>query len=246
MEVFLYLVVILVGAWVVVQGVRIYHARQIGERLVARSQALSADVNEPKRHIAILGDSLWAGVGALDPSQSLAGRLIESYPNSEVINEAVSGARINAGAEQLTRALRRRDLNKNFDLIFIQLGANDILYFSNIGDTMQELRALLRQAKTVSEHVIFAVSGSLGYTPVFLWPLDWLYTWRTKAFLERAYAVADNLDVTYVDFFRSRANDPFVHDPDTYYAADGFHLSGAGYGVWYETACAEVYFFGDE
>jgi lysophospholipase L1-like esterase len=215
-------------------------ALQIGEKLEQSAERVSAKPANPERRILIIGDSIWAGVGAADPADSMAGRLRESYPRATIVNQAVSGARLADGAGQLAAGEERY---ANFDTIFIQLGANDILHLAAIPAAMETLEDLLTSSQESANQVIFTVSGSVGHAPVFLWPFDWFYTARTRRYLTAARAVAKVRGVAYVDLFRERQNDPFVQDPERFYAADGFHPSGAGYGIWYQTCEAAVYFF---
>jgi lysophospholipase L1-like esterase len=46
--------------------------------------------------------------------------------------------------------------------------------------------------------------------------------------------IAAQNDVTYVDLFTESADDPFLQDIPKYYAADGLHLTEAGYKNWYQ------------
>jgi lysophospholipase L1-like esterase len=122
---------------------------------------------------------------------------------------------------------------KPFDQIIIQLGANDIVHFTNLTTAEKELRYLLREAQIAADDVAYTVSGSVGFAPVFWRVLDWLYTRRTRECLQVFARVADELDVAYIDLYRSRENDPFYNNPNTFYSPDLFHPSGEGYGVWY-------------
>jgi len=119
--------------------------------------------------------------------------------------------------------------------MIIQLGANDILYLSSITTSENELRNLLQESQVAAEDVAFTVSGSVGFAPVFWQLLDWFYTYQTRQYLDAFSAVAHDVGVEYIDLYRSRDNDPFSVNPGKYYAADMFHPSGDGYGVWYST-----------
>jgi lysophospholipase L1-like esterase len=41
-------------------------------------------------------------------------------------------------------------------------------------------------------------------------------------------------DATFVDLFHERDNDPFLKDPDRFFAPDYLHPSNDGYGLWYD------------
>jgi lysophospholipase L1-like esterase len=201
------------------------------QRLEDQAKPLENHPDNPDRRILIIGDSIWAGVGTTDPADSMAGRLIGDLPEALVVNKAESGAQIADGRQQLKKA--QSEFEKPFDQIIIQLGANDILYFTSITTAENELRNLLKEAQIAADDVAYTVSGSIGFAPVFWQLLDWFYTQRTREYLRVFSAVADELDVEYIDLFREREHDPFNENPRKYYAADMFHPSGDGYGLWY-------------
>jgi lysophospholipase L1-like esterase len=213
------------------QGYRIWRSREVARRLQEQAEALENHPDDPDRRILIIGDSVWAGVGALNPANSMAGRLIADLPEALVVNKAESGAQIADGRKQLKEA--KSEFEEPFDQIIIQLGANDTVYFSRISAARDELESLLREAQIAADDVAYTVSGSIGFAPVFWQLLDWLYSWRTREYLRVFSAVAHDLDVEYIDLYRSRENDPFNTNPRKYYAADLFHPSGDGYGLWY-------------
>jgi lysophospholipase L1-like esterase len=199
--------------------------------LIKEAEALENHPENPDRRILILGDSIWAGVGASDPADSMAGRLIADLPQALVVNKAESGAKITDGRRQLQEA--SDEFAKPFDQIIIQLGANDILHFWSMWSAESELRKLLKEAQIDARDVAYTVSGSLGFAPVFWQPLDWFYTTLTRQYLQVFSAIARDTGVEYIDLYRSRENDPFYQHPGKYYAADMFHPSGDGYGLWY-------------
>jgi lysophospholipase L1-like esterase len=57
-------------------------------------------------------------------------------------------------------------------------------------------------------------------------------------------AIADELEVEYIDLFREREHDPLNKDPRKYYAADMFHPFGDGYGLWYSKCKDQLQCFG--
>jgi lysophospholipase L1-like esterase len=226
------------------QGYRIWRSRQIADRLEAQAEALENHPDDPDRRILILGDSIWAGVGATDPADSMAGRLITDLPGALLVNKAESGAQIADGRGQLAEA--QAESEKPFDQIIIQLGANDIVYLSRVVTARDELEKLLKEAQIAADDVAYTVSGSIGFAPVFWQLLDWFYTKRTREYLRVFSAVAHDLDVEYIDLYRSRDNDPFYANPRKHYAADLFHPSGDGYGLWYGKCKEQLQCFEDD
>ena len=58
--------------------------------------------------------------------------------------------------------------------------------------------------------------------------------WDAAHFL----AAAREHGADYVDLFTGASDNGFRQAPDRYYARDGLHLSGAGYGSWYDRLTA--------
>lgn len=133
------------------QRYRIWRSCQIADRLEAKAEALENHPDDPDRRILILGDSIWAGVGALDPADLMAGRLIADLPEALVVNKAESGAKIADGRRQLTEA--QGEFEQPFDQIIIQLGANNIVYFSSLTTARKELQNLLEEAQVSADDV---------------------------------------------------------------------------------------------
>ncbi len=77
-------------------------------------------------------------------------------------------------------------------------------------------------------------TGDVGSAPAFPAPVGWLLSARTRAVRDVLMTAAGEAGITYVDLYRPPAQDPFLTDPDRYYAGDGLHPSAAGYGLWLE------------
>jgi|GEM_PF-415294 lysophospholipase L1-like esterase len=231
MEIILYILGGVIVLFALYQWLRVVRYSRISRHLIAETTLQENHPDNPDRRICVIGDSLWAGVGALETAESLAGRLIADLPNALVVNQAESGAVMADGIDQLQAA---RDKHGDFDQVIIQLGANDIVGLTSISQATDQLQKLLNIAHKIAPDVAYMVSGSVGFVPLFIGPVDWFYTAVTRFYLPRLYAVAQVTDTLYIDFYRPRSQDPFYMNPDTYYAADLFHPSGAGYGLWYE------------
>jgi lysophospholipase L1-like esterase len=229
MKILLGAIILIALCYLAYQVFRINSLRNIASELVAETIPFQQSPDDPARTILIVGDSLQAGVGASAAGNSMAGLLGASYPSWQIINQAESGFET-AGA---LNKLQKSDIN-DVDLAIVQIGANDIFHLSNLKQATDNLRQLLTLAKDKSDEVIFMTSGSVGYAPLFPMPADWFYTTRSQKFIAEYFRVANELDVPVVDNFRSREDDLFEQNPDKYYAADKFHLSDAGYQVWYE------------
>lgn len=178
--------------------------------------------------ILILGDSTAVGTGAVNPSDSVAGRFGRDFPNAEIINLGGNGKRVKDLAQQFSP-----ENYKDFDLIVIQVGGNDILRFTALFDLREDLQELMQKAKQFAPHVVVLHSGNIGLAPFFPRSFGWLWTYRTKQVRALYMKIAQEMSVVYVDLFTDRKSDPFLKDVKRFYAPDLLHASGDGYGIWY-------------
>jgi len=184
--------------------------------------------NAPMR-ILIIGDSTALGVGALSPLQSVAGRIGSRYPDSSVTTVANAGARIADIARTLTAMQKDQ-----FDIVLIQVGANDIIRFTSKSTMRRGVDTMLTQAKLVSKNVLWMSSGNIGSAPFFSFPASIIMGIRTRSARELFIESSKEHQVYYVDLYRSKLQDPFLKDKNKYFASDMLHPSGEGYGIWFD------------
>lgn len=180
--------------------------------------------------VLFVGDSTGVGVGATRPGDSVAGRLGAAYPEWNIENHSVSGRKT---AEILPTL---RDLaNEQYDTIVIQVGGNDIVYFSDLKQLEKDIASVLKEAKRVGGEVELLTSGNVGNAPLLPRPLAFLWEQRTLSVRGLFMEAARQAGVTYVDLYRDDENDPFKLEPLRYHAVDLFHPSSDGYALWYES-----------
>lgn len=90
----------------------------------------------------ILGASTGVGVGATLPEQSIAGLLATDYPDADIVNVAVSGARV-AGAIAQVRMYSEADLR--FDLALLHVGGNDVVADTPLHQLADDCDTLLQE-----------------------------------------------------------------------------------------------------
>jgi lysophospholipase L1-like esterase len=216
-------VLLIVVAYVGYEYVRITSLINVSEKLVSEAHAYQSATGTLS--VLVLGDSTAVGVGS--PSQeSVAGRL-GTYLNASVENHAVSGAVTADLAGQIAQAKK-----PHYDLVLIQIGANDIIRFHSPTGTAQTLNAALRSLQPKSDRIVLLTAGKVGEAPFFPRLFGWLWTWQAARMRTQFMAVASADNVAYVDLYN--APDPFSSDPTRYYAPDGLHLTGEGYGFWFD------------
>jgi lysophospholipase L1-like esterase len=224
----------LVAALLLVEMALLGVALWRGWALAAESRAFEARLPNAKRTLLVIGDSTAVGTGAERPENSVAGRLSRLVPDVEIINRAEDGARTGELIQQLGAAP-----GAAYDVILIQTGGNDILWFTGLRRLRAATTRLLQEAKTRAGRVVLMSTGDVGTAPAFPVPIDWLYSWRTRRVRELFIGVTARLQVEYVDLYDPGAENPFNANPEPYYATDGLHPSDAGYRLWFEQLTAD-------
>jgi len=105
------------------------------------------------KNILVFGDSLSAGYGiARDAAWAnlLQQELRQSHPQIEVVNASISGETTSGGLRRIGQALQE---HKPY-IVIIELGANDGLRGSAIGDTKINLRKIIEQSLKSRSKVI--------------------------------------------------------------------------------------------
>lgn len=221
------LVVVLVISYVGYQSVATYLKTQISQQLVQQNQVFEHESGEAETRILFVGDSTAAGVGAKAAS-STAGWFHQDFPQAEIVNVAKSGAKLSDAVQQIEQ------VQGNFDLAVIQAGANDIIGLTALHKAKETLEMLLSRAQARSDHIVMLTSGNIGLAPFFPPVVGAFYSWQAKRYLTAFENVAKDRGVVFVDLYTTKENDLFSGMPEKYYAADGLHLSGAGYQYWHE------------
>lgn len=212
----------------IMQYVRTRHYITIGVGLAKAAVAYEQHPTNPTAHILVIGDSTAVGVGASTPADSTAGLIGRDYPTMDMINRGVSGAKV---TELVNRFSDFTD--QQFDLVVVQIGGNDIVRFTDYDAIKRDLPLVLAEAQRVGKQVMILHGGNIGTTLLFPAGTRWLWTKRTAAVRNIYLQIVPQYQATYIDIWRVGAADPFATDPPTYYAADYFHPSSAGYADWY-------------
>jgi lysophospholipase L1-like esterase len=208
----------------------IYQATHISQALIQRAVPYEQHPAQPTMRILVAGDSTAVGVGTADPQGSTAGWLGKQFPAADITNVAVSGYRL---ADVI--AVLQKQQGTHYDLILLQIGANDVTHFTPAPTVAQQLSTIFSLCTTLSSKTIVLTAGNIGLSKVFHWPLSAIITHRT--WVVRSIFINTALQyptVSYVDLFKNKKDDIFETDIARYYAIDGFHLTNDGYAVWYQ------------
>lgn len=200
-----------------------------GKEIAAASRPFELKNPGAARRILVVGDSTGVGTGAARPEESVAGRIAAEFPSVEVVNLARNGATARDALVQL-ESVR----SAPFDIVLVQVGGNDILGFTDLGELRETTRRVLAKARDTGKAVLFMSTGNVGLAPAFFPPVSWLYTARTRQARAIFMDAAQTSGARYVDLFREKGDELFLGDPDRYYTPDYLHPGSEGYRVWYE------------
>lgn len=180
--------------------------------------------------ILVIGDSTGYGTGARRGADSVAGRMGADFPDYQIINASKNNDSLADAYERMSDTMTGQ-----YDLILLQLGANDVIQQHDMSDITADVLKLYELLRPHTPHIVMVSAGNVGAAFAFegqraaeLTELSRVYHAALAEFAEA------RADFTYVSLFDEPENDPFVAEPQVYLTMDGLHPSGAGYGLWYQ------------
>lgn len=178
------------------------------------------------RRVVWLGDSTAAGVGASSSGGALPSQVADGLAATSVSVLAVSGARV----ADVLRDQVPKVAGLEPHLILISVGANDTNHLTGRGTFRHTYEKVVRAVPNGVPVVLLGVPD-MGAIPRFAQPLRAVAGWRGRNLDAEVRRVAANTGAVYVDI-AGPTGPPFRRHPDRYFAADDFHPSAAGYGLW--------------
>lgn len=230
MKYFLMVILIFIFSWFIYSIYKFFNLLHVSRNLVENSSAYSKTPQMINKKVLFIGDSLGIGVGASTPSNSIAGRFAQDNPQAKIINLSLSGAKIHDGLI-IARGLKDIEI---YDLIIIQLGANDITRLTSEEEINKDLRELLTIAKLHSKKIVFLTSGNVGHAPIFPFPINYFYTIRSNRLISLFQKISEENKIPYINLNYNKSEDIFLKNINLYYASDQFHVGDAGYAFWYQ------------
>lgn len=180
--------------------------------------------------ILVLGDSTAYGTGSEKNTETTAGRLAELFPQADVKTIAENGLKL----EGLLEKVGEIDPNEKYSIILVQIGANDIMKLTGMKDIESRIDTLVDRLSKQTDKLIFMHSGNIGDSEFFPFYIQPILTSRTDKVREIYIKTADKYKAFYVDIIESDIPKIIEAYPNKYYANDYLHLTGAGYGLWFD------------
>ena len=216
----IFLIAVFLITITLIQYIKIYRCIKKGNYDLQPWQQIKKD---SRFKVLFAGDSTAVGTGLLDNSQSTAGLLRKDLPDFDVENYSRNGLRLKWMIDILNTLQGRK-----FDLAVLQIGANDILFFTPIQEIRDDQARVLNLTKNIAQRIIILHSGDIGQSPLFIWPFSWIYTWRSLKVRE-IYSHRQDDRVSYIDLYALNKGKSY----SGCYARDNLHLNKKGYAIWY-------------
>ncbi len=209
---------------------RFYLLAKKGIALSNNAVAFERMIADAPQKMLVLGDSTAVGTGSKDNALSTAGRLATLYPNASIENRAVNGLKLKG----LLELLEKHDANEQFDIILVQIGANDIIRQTDMKDVERDIDNVLSRLSRQTHTLIVLHSGDVGEARIFPLIVRPFLSKRSYRMREIYKDTASRYGAQYVDLIDSPTRKLLWKKPRTYYSEDFLHLSGAGYGLWFQ------------
>lgn len=178
--------------------------------------------------LALIGDSVAAGLGADEAADTVAGVLVRGVTAAtgrpvSMINHAVVGARSADLDRQVTRCLSARP-----HVAVIIIGANDVTHAVPARTAGRHLAEAVTRLTEAGTNVVVGTCPDLGTIRPVGPPLRWVARRMSRqlAAAQRQAALASGARIVSI---ADRLGPEFEAHADTLFAGDRFHPSGLGY-----------------
>ena len=197
-----------------------------GDRLPELKLVLDRPGQGPR--VVWLGDSTAVGEGASSAAGAVPSQVQDGFdlPDASLKVLAVSGAR---AADVLAHQVPLV-AGAHPDLVLISVGANDTIHLTGAGDFRHRYEELVRALPPGVPVALLGVPD-MGAIARFAQPLRAMAGRRGRHLDAEVRRVAAATGAVYVDI-AGPTGPSFRRDPTRYFAADDFHPSDAGYGLW--------------
>lgn len=199
---------------------------------------LTRTVGDGSRTVKVLwlGDSTAAGVGTSGPdgavSSQVARELVAADPSLRVDVRVIAHSGDQVGDVVRDQLPRVKAIAP--DAVVISIGANDTIHLKSVGafgGTYRRLIEGLVAEGVDAERIVLVGVPDMGSPTRLMQPLRSIAGWRSRRLDKEVRAVAKAQRTRYVNLFRETST-PIRANPKKYLAADKYHPSDAGYGLW--------------
>lgn len=178
--------------------------------------------------LAVLGDSVAAGLGADTAADTVAGVLVRAVVDAGrrpvmMINHAVVGARSSDLDRQVTRCLSARP-----HVAIIIVGANDVTHLVPRALAVGRLETAIERLVDAGTAVVIGTCPDLGTVRPVGPPLRWVARERSRSLAVSQRRTAIRAGATPVNLY-DLLGPEFEANADAFFGPDRFHPSSMGY-----------------
>ena len=178
--------------------------------------------------LAVLGDSVAAGLGADTAADTVAGVLVRAVVEAGrrpvmMINHAVVGARSSDLDRQVTRCLSARP-----HVAVIIIGANDVTHMVPRTLAVRRLESAIDRLVDAGTAVVIGTCPDLGTVRPVGPPLRWVARERSRSLAVSQRRAAIRAGATPVNLY-DLLGPEFEANADAFFGPDRFHPSSMGY-----------------
>ncbi len=195
------------------------------EKTIKGARAFEHQSSKNAQNVLFIGDSLTFGVGASDPSKSIAGLFYAENPNFNVYNKSVNRSTTRDLLKQIEKSENPMPLA---NVCVLSIGGNDIVKFRSMRGIEGRVKHIVKVLDSTSEAVYIFTPTKPGRSPLII---KLIMFSRLKK-LRNLIQSLEIKNVHHVDMWES--GDELLANPKKYFAKDTLHLSDAGQLAWYE------------
>lgn len=188
----------------------------------------------PSFRLAIVGESTAAGVGVSGHDDGIAGALARRVRDALGREVAWTARGAQGSTVRLTRHHVIPQLDNDYHLVVLLAGVSDVINGETLADWSIDIAAAVEDLAVRNRHVLVAGMPPLRDFPQLPSPLAEFLDRRGQEMDVVTARIASGRDN--VTFASSRPPKPL--DP-TLFAADGMHMTAAGYAGWADALLAE-------
>lgn len=179
---------------------------------------------------AALGDSLTAGVGTDNYSESFAYSIgKELSKNNKVVFKDFSllGARTE---DVINKGLLKGTVEDNPNIITLLIGVNDVRENISENEFRKNYEYIVNELTSKTKAEIYLINiPFIGSNTLYLPPYNWYFKDKTIKFNKIIKEVSEKYSLTYIDI--ATPTEEIFKKDGLYYSVDSFHPSKNGYEV---------------
>lgn len=209
------------------EAIRLFIYTQRGVEAGRTAKLVQAINTNPQKRVLVVGDCGTVSVGVSEEKHSIVGRLATDFPNLAFENSSQ-----NAMMLWKLRRIAARLPADTYDAAIIHIGSMDTIVFTPtflIKRQLSHICTLLAQAGITN--VVVVSPYNVGSLPLFRFPLDQVYDWRSRKVAQVFDTVCTAHGLAHVPLYVPRTQ-PLL-DLHAHFTNDLVHPNDAGHEIWY-------------